>query len=266
MNYFIEGLQGSGKSTLAGKLSEKCGGRLFREGDYSPVELAWCAYLSEDCLEEIMARHPDLRTKTEAQTFDEDGRKIVCYTRIPTEDTGFYKDMEQHEIYNGRLPLDKFKDIVLKRYRAWNGSGQIFECSLFQNTIEDMILFRDLPDEEIIGFYREAAKALEGKDFRIVYLKTENIAQSILVIRKERTDGREKEIWYDMMLGFFNNSLYAKAHGVSGNGAMIEHFAHRQQLELRICREIFPDRSIILGSKGYTDDDIEKITKGAWKL
>ena len=69
-----------------------------------------------------------------------------------------------------------------------------------------------------------------------------------------------------MMLGFFNNSSYAKAHGVSGNGAMIEHFAHRQQLELRICREIFPDRSIILGSKGYTDDDIEKITKGAWKL
>ena len=43
MNYFVEGLQGSGKSTLVQKLSEKypnC--TAVREGDYSPVELAWC--------------------------------------------------------------------------------------------------------------------------------------------------------------------------------------------------------------------------------
>ena len=48
MNYFVEGLQGSGKSTLVQKLSElspEC--IAIREGDYSPVELAWCAYVDE---------------------------------------------------------------------------------------------------------------------------------------------------------------------------------------------------------------------------
>ena len=48
MNYFIEGLQGSGKSTLVEKLSKRypdC--TVFREGDYSPVELAWCARVTK---------------------------------------------------------------------------------------------------------------------------------------------------------------------------------------------------------------------------
>ena len=49
MNYFVEGLQGSGKSTLVQRLSElnpDC--TAVREGDYSPVELAWCAYMNEE--------------------------------------------------------------------------------------------------------------------------------------------------------------------------------------------------------------------------
>lgn len=49
MNFFIEGLQGSGKSTLVNKISKKYPDHtMFREGDYSPVELAWCAYVTEE--------------------------------------------------------------------------------------------------------------------------------------------------------------------------------------------------------------------------
>ena len=43
VNYFVEGLQGSGKSTLVKRLSERLPDhKAFHEGDYSPVELAWC--------------------------------------------------------------------------------------------------------------------------------------------------------------------------------------------------------------------------------
>ena len=44
MNYFVEGIQGAGKTTMVKKLKEKYPDyQVFCEGDYSPVELAWCA-------------------------------------------------------------------------------------------------------------------------------------------------------------------------------------------------------------------------------
>ena len=58
MTYFIEGLQGSGKSTLVARLSERLPEhKVFHEGDYSPVELAWCAYLTEDEYKKILDKY-----------------------------------------------------------------------------------------------------------------------------------------------------------------------------------------------------------------
>ena len=265
MNYFIEGLQGSGKSTLAERISGLGGGRLYREGDYSPVELAWCAYLSEAGYRAVLESYPALRADIEAQTFQERDMRIVCYTRVKNGDTAFFKELEQHEIYNGRLSLREFRRVVLGRYERWDGgtdtahAGGVFECSLFQNTVEDMMLFRDLPDAEIISFYREVRSALEGKDYRIVYLKTEDIAANLAVIRRERSDEQGRELWFPLMMDYFNNSPYAKARGLSGEEALIAHFAHRQELELRICGEYFSDKAVIVPSKGYTDADLRKV-------
>ena len=155
-----------------------------------------------------------------------------------------------------RRRVEDFKTIVLDRYRQWNTDRMIFECSLLQNTVEDMILFRCFSDEEIIGFYRHVLKALEGKDYRIVYLNAEDISGNLAVIRKERSDENGNELWFPLMLQYFNDSPYAKKKGLEGEEALIRHFIHRRDLELRICKEIFPDRSVILPSKKYTDEQI----------
>lgn len=71
-NYFIEGLQGAGKSIFVQKLSEVLDDyKVFREGDYSPIELAWCAYVTEE-----------------------------QYTQILTDRPGFHRELERYEIYN----------------------------------------------------------------------------------------------------------------------------------------------------------------------
>ena len=274
MNYFVEGLQGSGKSTLVGRLIEKYPDyKAFHEGDYSPVELAWCAYLTPEKYAEILDKYSDIRGMIEEKTTMEPGcttpeanpgqassaehrethnnHMVVCYTQILTDIPGFHKDLEQYEIYNGRIEFDEFKSIVLNRYRRWNGDKSIFECSLFQNTVEDMILFRVMPDEEIIDIYREVRDALEGKDYHIYYLEADDVEGNINVIRKERSDDDGNEMWFPLMMGFFNDSPYAKHFDVSGDDELIRHFKHRQDLELRICREVFADRHTILKSKNY---------------
>ena len=256
MNYLVEGLQGSGKSTLVGKLSEKYPGyKVYREGDYSPIELAWCALVSQEKHEEIIEKYGDLRSQIEGKSHEERGNIIVCYTKVETDRHEFYQDLEQYEIYNGRKSLDEFRSIILDRYKRWEGDDSIFECSLFQNTIEDMILYRNATDEEIFELYKEIAKILEGKKYHIVYLKAEDIKANIDVIRKERSDDKGNELWFPLMLQFFDNSPYAKAHGVSGEQALIDHLRHRQELEIRLCQELFPDNHTILISKVYDQID-----------
>ena len=257
MNYFIEGLQGSGKSTLVRKLSElHADYTAVREGEYSPVELSWCTYMDETAYHGILEKYSDLRQSIEEKTFSEGDRKIVCYTKIKTANRGFYKDLEQYEIYNNRVSYDDFKSIVLSRYRAWNQDNMIFECSLFQNIVEDMILFRCASDDEIMEFYQDIRNMLHGKNYHVVYLKTDDIRGNLEVIRKERSDDKGNEIWFPLMLGFFNDSPFAKKNGLNGADDLLHHFQHRQKLELQICEEIFSTKYTVIPSKAYSDGDL----------
>lgn len=236
MNYFVEGLQGSGKSTFVKRLSEKHPEYMaVHEGDYSPVELAWCAYVSKDEYEDILDKYHAIRREIEEKSHEEGDRMVICYTQIITNIPGFHRDLEQHEIYNSRLSPEFFRKVILERFSKWKTDGNIFECSLFQNIVEDMILFQNASDQEIIAFYKEIRKKLSGKDYRIMYLLTEDIPSNIYAIRKERSDEHGNELWFPMMLRYFNESPYAKENGLSGEEAMLSHFRYRQELEITIC-------------------------------
>lgn len=57
-NVFIEGIQGMGKSTLLNRIHAAVPEfRVCREGDYSPVELAWCAWMTQDEYEQVLKRY-----------------------------------------------------------------------------------------------------------------------------------------------------------------------------------------------------------------
>ena len=257
MNYFVEGLQGSGKSTLVRKLSElHTDHTAVREGEYSPVELAWCAYVGEDKYRELLEKYSEIRSMIEERSFIEGNKHIICYTKIITDVPGFHKDLEQYEIYNGRIDYEDFKTIVLERYKAWDQDKMIFECSLFQNIVEDMILFRCFSDDEIMEFYKLVRDTLEGKDYRIVYLQSSDIRANLEVIRKERSDDQGNEMWFPLMCRYFDESPYAIKNGKQGMDDLIRHFEHRQQLELQICDEVFQGRCTILSSKNYTDQEL----------
>ena len=125
-----------------------------------------------------------------------------------------------------------------------------------------MILFRNASDEEILDFYRQVREALKDRRIHIIYLKAEDVDNNISVIRKERSDENGKELWFPMLCEFFDSSPYAKARGISGEDALMEHLKHRQALEERILREIFPEKHTILTSKKYTETEIIRLIRG----
>lgn len=249
-NYFIEGLQGSGKSTTVNRLSKQLPEyKVFREGDYSPVELAWCAYVTKSQYQDILKRYPSLENEIVTKTIAEGEHRIICYTQILTDVEGFHKDLEQYEIYNGNLDKDSFEKIILERYEKWDGQGQIFECSIFQNIIENQMLYLTMTDEEILDFYRRLKKILSGKSYQIIYLDVDDIRSAIEVIKKERSDENGNELWFPLMVRYIEASPYAKEHSLHGMEGLLAHLERRKALEHRIINEIFKHETIV--AKNY---------------
>ena len=115
MNYFVEGIQGLGKSTLVNQLAVKFPElQVCREGDYSPVDLAWCAWMSKAEYDAMLAQYDalrnDIKAKTVRETINGQEYYVVSYTQILTDIPGFHKDLETYEIYNGRKALKELKD------------------------------------------------------------------------------------------------------------------------------------------------------------
>ena len=188
-NLFIEGIQGSGKSTLSRELAKRLPEfHVYHEGDISPVELAWCSYMKKEVWEGMLQKYPTLADEIKAKTQIEGEYYITAYTRIMAESRSFYEDMEAYEIYNGRVEFDFFHDVIMRRYAAFSEEGCVFECSFFQNSMETMLLYYQLSDEEILAFYQEAYDILKDKGFQMIYLDSEKIRENILQIKKERSD------------------------------------------------------------------------------
>lgn len=283
MNYFIEGIQGAGKSTLTGRLAERMPEyKVFREGDHNPVELAWCSYMTKEQYESILNKYAPLADEIKANVITEaeyicnrtdasadgsndrdDSRYVLTYTRVITDIPGFHKDLEQYEIYNGRVSREDFEKIILSRYNNWKGDDQIFECSIFQNIIESQILYYEMTDEEILDFYRRLREVLGEREYKILYLEVDDIAESINIIRRERVDADGNEMWYPLMMEYLKQSPYGQRNGWKGFEDLVSHLEHRRELELRILKEVFPEHAVILKSKSY-DLSVELLSAEQW--
>lgn len=255
---FIEGLQGSGKSTLLRELSQKFPEyKAYYEGDISPVELAWCSYMTKEQYEEAMQKFSHVEQEIKQWTKQEGDRYIVAYTRILADMREFYEWMESFEIYNGRVPFERFYNIIMNRYRALEPDNKnLFECSFFQNSMEDMMLYYQKNEQEIVEFYREAYEILKPKGFQMLYLKSDNIRENILQIKKERSDEHGVELWYPLMLKYLQESPYGKEHGFEGLDDMIAHFERRCALEEKIIREVLKEDCTVLRAKEYRMEEI----------
>ena len=260
-NIFIEGIQGSGKSTLVQRLAQELQElRVCHEGDYSPVELAWCTWMTGEEYQQILNRYELLREEIIKNTVQEDAHYIVTYTRIITDFTGFHNDLENYEIYNGRKSVEELQEIVLSRYEKFKNdnteSNYLFECSFFQNIVEDLILFHKLSDDEIVEFYKKLYEKVDKESFKMVYIYSDDIAENIRKIKEERCDGAGNEMWFPLMLGYLKESPYGKEKGCHDFDDLITHFEHRQKLEMRIIKEVIGDNAYVIPAKKWTMDTI----------
>lgn len=254
-NIFIEGIPGSGKTTLLNQLGGCLPGyHFYREGDISPVELAWCAYVTQRQYHALLTQLPDYADAIQTHSRLENGFYIIAYTQIRTDDRAFYRHMEQFELYGGRRSISEFTDIVQRRFASLRETGNVFECSFFQNIIEELMLFARYRDQQILNFYRNLTGVMDMEHFRMIRLRSNDLRSNILAIKKERVNERGEETWYAMMLDYLKNSPYGKAHRYESFEDVLGHFARRTALENQIIDKLFARQCIHLESKKYDLD------------
>lgn len=260
MNIFIEGIQGMGKSTLLQKLSQKYPDyNVYREGDYCPIELAWCSYMTREEYAMAVQKYAIIAEEIERWTTREEDMYIVEYTRIITDEPGFHKYMEQYEIYNGRKAPEEFERIIMERKcrLSAEGVGNLFECAFFQNIMDELLLFWQISDKEIISFYERMFAGIPKEGFRMYYLYGEDIEGTIRRIKEERTDNYGNPLWYPLMMEYLKASPYGKTHACEEFEDLIAYLGLRQSLEMRIVKEVFGDYAVVLIAKEYTDADLK---------
>ncbi len=251
-NIFIEGIMGTGKSELLNILRTEINGyKVYYEGALSPVELIWCAYLDNEQYNAICEKYKDIVGEIESFTKDEGDKKIIAYTKILTDIEGFHRDLEQYEIYHGNISFDKFKEIIIKRYQNFEGSGNIFECSFFQYSITTMILFYEMDEKQIVEFYKEVFEVVGNKNFKMVYLKADDIFEVINNVRKKRVDNFGNELWFEPMVRYIENSPYGIKSEVKGLDILIEFLAKRIEVELKVINDVIGDKAYVIEDGNY---------------
>lgn len=262
-NIFIEGIPGSGKSTLLQSLARRLPGySAYREGEISPVELAWCAYMDAEQYCAALEEWAAMKDAIQGKTAREGEHFITAYTKIPTQDFRFYAYMEQYGIYGGRRKPPEMCGIILQRFKSFDGRGNLFECSFFQNIMEELMLFAMWSDEEIVDFYREITAVLDLAAFKLIRLRPQSAEACIQSIKAERVDDKGEELWYPQLMGYFKSSPYGKAHGLSTFEDLVAHLNRRIKLEDKIMELLPTGCCTDLASRHYEIGDVLRALNG----
>lgn len=256
-NIFIEGIQGTGKTVLLDRLQKACPEYCaYREGDLSFAGLAWCSLMDRDDYTKMKEKFSEYKEEIEAHTMVEEEKRVIAYTQVLTDLPEFYKYMENFEVYHGKVDYDVFRNVMLGRYQRIPNGKHIFESSLFQNILESMLLFYELPEKEILDYYEQAYKILREKKMLLLYLECQDIRDMVLRIRAERRDIQGKELWFPLMINYLNQSPYGRRRKTEGMDDLILYLQKRKRLEEKIIREILSPCTIQLAAKRYSMEKV----------
>lgn len=241
--WLIEGIPGSGKSTAARKLGQTLHAQAYNEAELHPCDLAWHAVLSRAELDAFIARHPDKERAICENSAVCGEQMLLAYAQLGLDGEEFAR-MEAREAFNGRYAPEELMTLMEARWRgfAQHMTGRhVFECAFMQNPVGELMLFDDLPEEEIRKMQLRLAGCLAGCDVKLGYLRVPSVRATLESARAERVDDKGNPVLAEGVSQIIAQSPYGRAHGLSGWEGMVRFYETRQALELRLVRAMpFP--------------------------
>lgn len=262
----VEGLPGAGKTAVAERMKQQ----LEQQGKNvvyyepkctHPADMAWQAYLTKDEYHQFVAEclniwmkskqiisDDELIRRIELQSQTENGHVTIAYHKINFPEKIYEKatrPLEEKEIYGGRVSFDTFRRIHLKR---WNDFGQnmliskdivIFESSLLQNQLFEILHSYELCDEEILDYMMELIHTVMLLQPKIVYTMSPDIGALVDALTIDRANAKDhKKDWYTQMELWGRNTKYSRKYHLKGREGIIRILEERKRLDYLILHKV----------------------------
>lgn len=251
----LEGIPGSGKTTLAKKVADYLSKRktmnFYEEGDGHPADLAWCACIPSEQIEDIILKYPAYEERIRQNMNLEEGYAIIPYTRFPIEDPEFHYLMESFEVYDNRVGFNTFVDLHKKKWIKFNEQSKdvdeytVFECAFLQNHINELLIFHCSKEQDIKEYLRTLITIVKDLNPVIIYLSQPDVHETIRRVSDIRVDEKGEKVWRDRVISYIEDSPYGQEHSLKGFEGMVEYFSVRKNLELSIMKELPVETHII---------------------
>jgi len=223
--YIVEGLPCSGKSTISAfvaLLLEKRGKVCFVDegtGDH-PADY------------EFHALAPAGMLGTES--------RIVPLSQYSGE---MFDKLLPYKIYDF-LPWETEQPLMLEKWRefvrgATLDTRYVFNCVLLQNPMCETMMRFNFPEAVSQSHIAQIAEIIQTLEPVVIYLKNDDIADSVKKAAPERPD------WLDAVIDYHVNGAYGKRIGAQGFEGYIRCLEERQARELRILSAL-PVRRLVL--------------------
>lgn len=240
--YIIEGLPCSGKSRtseytadLLKKSNKVC---YFDEGSGShPADYEFHAFLSKQNISHFSDEEQE-RIRSCSERIG--GGYVVPLAGFTGE---LFNWLLKYKIYDF-LPWKIEMPVMLEKWDSFTENADsdavyVFNCVLLQNPMCETMMRFGFSEEQSLDYISKIAEILKPMKPVVIYLKNDDIAESV------RRASAEREGWLEGVIDYHIKGAYGKSINAQGFEGYIACLAERQRRELSILSKL-PVKSLVI--------------------
>ncbi len=247
----LEGLPCSGKTSGARYVASQLRGwhkdvRLFTdEASVNPVDLKNYAFLTPEQYREFP--ESDRIIFGGERLTDPDGYLIPM---VDLDET-IAKELESYKFF-GCQPWEIERKIMYSRWKAFaekaasEESLYIFDGFFLESTVNEMMMWFDLPQSEIESFMKELANLIRPLEPLIIYLENDQIESRLREVSAEHDYS-----WLRDLVAYYTGQRTPDEDNAPDLEACTVSLEARQMVELKLISKLGLDRVIL--KNAYTD-------------